>query len=99
MSESRYTKGPWHVSITSGHLGSGNLVKAVASADGINVAWATAGVPEFSANLNMIAAAPDLLEALKDLLRDEAVLDDDDPKLARSRAAARAAIRKAESGQ
>lgn len=40
-------------------------------------------------------AAPDLLDALRDLLRDEK-LDDGDERLARSRAKAAAAIAKAE---
>ena len=47
------------------------------------------------ANAKLIAAAPDLLEALKNLLENEK-LDDWEPSLIESRIAARAAINKAE---
>lgn len=50
---------------------------------------------EAEANARLMAAAPELLKALKDLLRDEK-LDDGDERLGRSRAQAAIAIDKAE---
>jgi hypothetical protein len=50
---------------------------------------------ECEANARLVAAAPQLLEALQSLLRDEKALDDDDPNLIKTREKARAAIAKA----
>ena len=94
---SAFTLGPWTVSNSSR--------QAVQSATGVTTAWcganASYGDPSYSisvdearANAALIAAAPDLLEALTTLAAEE-WRDDDDSVLVAARAQAKAAIAKA----
>lgn len=101
---SKHTPGPWEVQPVAEdgkERGQAFIVGAnLGGLVGVALPWPTEyDTGDFSrvlANARLIAAAPDLLEALKKLLRDEAVLDDDDPQLGASRVQARAAIAKAE---
>lgn len=85
---SKHTPGPWRVDPSmslcidspSGNVGLMNLARPKA---------------ESEANARIVAAAPDLLEALIELATEER-RDDDDPVLEAARAKARAAIAKAE---
>ncbi len=66
MSNSKHTPGPWKV----GSMSNGDFYKRnIAGADGYHVAIASSrDDSEVDANALLIAAAPDLLEALKMLL-------------------------------
>ena len=78
---SKHTPGPWH---TAGEQG----VQIRGAKDQIAKVWTMRG-NEWKANARLIAAAPDLLEALQDMVSDHASLSD------ATLAFARAAIAKA----
>ena len=78
---SKHTPGPWH---TAGEQG----VQIRSAKDQIAKVWTMRG-NEWKANARLIAAAPDLLEALQDMVSDHASLS------AATLAFARAAIAKA----
>ena len=78
---SKHTPGPWH---TAGEQG----VQIRSAKDQIAKVWTMRG-NEWKANARLIAAAPDLLEALQDMVSDHASLS------AATLAFARAAITKA----
>ena len=78
---SEHTPGPWH---TAGEQG----VQIRSAKDQIAKVWTMRG-NEWKANAHLIAAAPDLLEALQDMVSDHASLS------AATLAFARAAIAKA----
>jgi hypothetical protein len=65
MSKAAHTPGPWHTSVT--HLGA---AVDIGAANGANIALVSGpaenGADEFKANARLIAAAPDMLEALRD---------------------------------
>lgn len=90
MSEIKHTPGPWAVNPL--------MRDQICTADGAKeIAKASRdGNPyEVMATTQLIAAAPELLEALKELAAEE-WRDDDDPILDHARTKARAAIAKAE---
>lgn len=87
-SDVQHTPGPWVGFTDQGHLVA--IMPAMRQGEVCGFA-----VPPSVADGNLMLAAPCLLEALKELLRDEAVLDDGDPRLEASRAQARAALTKA----
>lgn len=96
---SKHTKGPWRIQVLGNQkadLISGGTFMGLTGGSGAPDVYDPDDAAEWEANGRLITAAPDLLEALKKLLRDEAVLDDDDPQLGASRVQARAAITKAE---
>ena len=78
---SKHTPGPWH---TAGEQG----VQIRSAKDQIAKVWTMRG-NEWKANARLIAAAPELLEALQDMVSDHASLS------AATLAFARAAIAKA----
>ena len=94
---SKHTPGPWHYRTSDGSIG------GIDSACGLSIAQAFQVKPisedltqeTRKSNAHLIAAAPDLLDALKELLLAER-LDDDDQILLSARVKARAAIAKAE---
>lgn len=72
--EKKFTPGPWRVGMESGH--NANVITAVSDGDGICLVY---GIPQNRkvdevgtssgiANAHLIAAAPDLMEALERLL-------------------------------
>ncbi len=86
----KHTAAPWHVGMPPP-----NGEQAIGAQNGMMVAVATTGVgmkEETLANARLIAAAPELLEALKDLL-DKVSIDDWNEKVYYQ---AQAAIAKAE---
>lgn len=90
MSTAKHTPGPWAVNpIMRDQICTFDGLKALAIAN-------RDGDPyEVMATAQLIAAAPELLEALKELSAEE-WRDDDDPILNCARSKARAAITKAE---
>ena len=82
---SKHTPGPWH---TAGEQG----VQIRSAKDQIAKVWTMRG-NEWKANARLIAAAPELLEALQDMVSDHASLS------AATLAFARAAIAKATGDQ
>jgi len=70
MSADNFTPGPWKVRTLDGSLGSidgaGDVM--VAQAQEVNVADRNAGSPQRKANTRLIAAAPELLDRLRDAL-------------------------------
>ena len=83
MSETKHTPGPWH---TAGDQG----VQIRSQRDQIAKVWTMRG-NEWKANARLIAAAPELLEALKAVLANSL----DSKGLADAHKQARAAIAKA----
>lgn len=68
---SKHTPGPWEVRTIDNSLGSVDTVGGVvtvAQAQEVSVADRNLGSPERKANARLIAAAPDLLEALQSLV-------------------------------
>lgn len=104
----KYTPGPWHVIIDDcshlagrpGIFASDKLDCAIVHWDGfVQQHWRSArGDKEIQANARLIAAAPELLEALQELASEE-WRDDDDPILMKARGKARLAIAKATGAQ
>lgn len=90
MNRKQYTQGPWNVEAAQ----RGFIVTALNGQYDIAVVR-NIGEQDNKANAHLIAAAPELLEALKELATEE-WRDDDDPILDRARCKARAAIAKAE---
>lgn len=84
-----HTPGPWKV-IPPGH---GHHTEYLCVQYGADEMYTS--LEMLPADARLCAAAPDLLEALKNLLRDEK-LDDGDERLGKSRAQAALAIAKAE---
>ena len=78
---SKYTPGPWH---TAGEQG----VQIRSAKDQIAKVWTMRG-NEWKANARLIAAAPDLLEALKEIVdaADGAGWEQLDPSFKKARAA------------
>jgi hypothetical protein len=87
MSETKHTPGPWH---TAGDQG----VQIRSQRDQIAKVWTMRG-NEWKANARLIAAAPELLEALKDMIVLQAGTSSDPVETLRK---ARAAIAKATTG-
>ncbi len=85
MSEATCTPGPWRLSRTRRYVMSGVAAPWVCEVD--------CGRKEWEANASLISAAPDLLEALKNLV---AIYDDEFGIVAPEMDAARAAIAKAQ---
>ncbi len=90
MSTAKHTPWPWNVEAAQ----RGFIVTALNGQYDIAVVR-NIGVQDNKANAQLIAAAPELLEALKELSAEE-WRDDNDPILDRARSKARAAIAKAE---
>lgn len=86
-----YTKGPWILDDDSSNE---PMVRSEQTAVIIAVRHRLPRA-ESKENMRLIAAAPELLEALKELSREE-FRDDDDPILGQARLNARLAIAKAE---
>lgn len=86
MSETKHTPGPWH---TAGDQG----VQIRSQRDQIAKVWTMRG-NEWKANARLIAAAPELLEALQAVLANSL----DSKGLADAHKQARAAIAKATTG-
>ena len=59
---------PWHRSMTQGRLEGGNLLRGIASADGINVAWVTLGAEGATARVDFILEAVNSHAALVEAL-------------------------------
>lgn len=94
MSETKFTKGPWsvdgwHTSAVIAKLSDLTYVR-VAECDTKDFPN-----PDWKANAHLIAAAPELYEALEELMRAEAVLDDDNAVLIAARQKAAAALARA----
>lgn len=94
MSNTQYTPGPWHRDL--GQIGKdwlkGRLQEAVFSADGTPVAICS----DSAENADLIAAAPELLEALQSIVKSLADQDDEGMiEHAQQMIDARAAIAKA----
>jgi spermidine/putrescine-binding protein len=92
---SKYTPGPWVTGNGKNGTRAETSVYAEIGDIYVKIAWcdATLGYPHCVANARLIAAAPDLLEALKTLPQSLAATDDD---LNRWLERAKAAIAKAE---
>lgn len=93
---SAHTPGPWKV-VAHPKVARVESMRSVGhGANGMaSVAWLTGGALNQEANARLIAAAPDLLAALKDLLAAQMYLDDDERVLEAEKLAC-AAISKAE---
>jgi hypothetical protein len=87
-----HTPGPWRV---GGEYAPQfvNELPTVRTHDGKHIAYVYTESPD---DARLIAAAPELLEALRDLLRDEAICDDDSETLIATRNRAYTAVAKAE---
>ena len=81
----QHTPGPWEAQDTAGHDIHGQT--AIYDAGGKDVAIVYDG----DANARLIAAAPDLLKALKGMVAHESRCDEKCPDLANARAAIKAA--------
>lgn len=70
MSGATHTPGPW---IDGGRAGYGRMVRAGSDAEPrwIAVVYGEGTTPEFEANARLIAAAPELLVALKGFVHEE----------------------------
>ena len=89
MNAHTHTSGPWHLGRRAGN-------PAIYSQDGAEIAEILQGLtPEWRENARLIAAAPEMLAALKELLADKYLAD---PINADRMARTRAAIAKAERG-
>ena len=89
MTDTKHTPGPWTISDEIGEM-NGRIIYD--EEYGIGEAWDLNGNPENAANAHLIAAAPDLFEALESLLSE---LDFTETYPFPSEAKARAAIAKA----
>lgn len=76
MTNAKWTQGPWVLSEDRGHMGSWLLYSE--EEYGIGQAWDINDNPENKANAHLIAAAPDLYEALKKMV--DACPFGDEPK-------------------
>ena len=90
MSESKHTPGPWRVGVTSD---AGEVDVIAEGGWFVAVACDSAGDGDTEANANLIAAAPDMLEALEKLV--SRIDETRGPTADTALAAARAAIKKA----
>ena len=91
---SEYTKGPWHIGLRTAHSKRdvyGERGELIALADAVFTDLATA-----QANARLIAASPDLLRALKGLLRETLATMEEEEQGSDAIADAVAAIAKAE---
>ncbi|HCE5959949.1 hypothetical protein ACM7DZ_28680 [Pseudomonas aeruginosa] len=98
MSKQSYTPGPWDY--WSGYNPVDELEAQITNEDGdIVIASYNRQIPEGEANAKLLAAAPELLEALEDAVNSLAssliLLKCDDDFIAKETAQARAAIAKA----
>jgi len=108
MSKTTLTLGPWGSVECDGSDDEGFEITSDIRAGRVPIAAIATGFePEFDAeqeaNARLIAAAPELLRALKKMLKEHDIITDNDPSLRRgddrwpnTAAAARAAITKAE---
>lgn len=95
MAQSKPRPGPWELYPVTGKSGKNKL--ALRAYAGRHICDISIYDDEDAADARLIAAAPELLAALK-LLSAEEWRDDDDPILISAREQARAAIAKAEGG-
>lgn len=95
--QTKHTPGPWHIGVRTFHAGRdvyGPKGEPVAVADD-----AITATPEAEANARLIAAAPELLAALRHLLEDAVALNMGESDRSGVLAEARAAIDKATGSQ
>ena len=93
---SAYTKGPWHRNVSNRFpICAGDAPNHKFVALVLGGRWDEASLEEAEGNMNLVAAAPELLEALKDII-DIGKRDMSNPKYAGYFDTAREAIAKAE---
>ena len=98
---SKHTPGPWQVGMAFDNYGETEIaIEHMTPAGNLVVAVALGGLQGQDANASLIAAAPDLLDALKAIVKSLAEQDDEGLiEHAQQMIDARAAIAKATGGQ
>ena len=93
---SKFTKGPWYLSMHGGEHSQG--IYSEARARDIALVYNDCDKDEDRANANLLVAAPDLLEALEEFLDYEGLTEPDMAEMRITFAKAHRAIRKAKEG-